>query len=137
MPIISVKLKLRKPIVLKGLNEDDIRQLLDAIELDLSGDDTLGFPVESTGGIEVKFVFGQDGNFSGVYAPVLGQEIPIIPGLRSSNAQIFLGAPSPTNPGVGWKVEIDLTKRYFNQPENPVSWELFLASREAVINSFS
>jgi len=119
-----------------GLSEDDLRSLADSLGLEATNKDLEGFVI-STAGIQVKFVFGSDGSFQGVFAKINGQNVNLIPGASSSNLGIFKGVPSNTNPGLGWKVEDELTRTYLNQPLNQNQWDIFFASRVSVINTFN
>lgn len=126
------KIELQKPVKIKGLCEDDIRELLAALEVVLINKNE-SF-VTAANGLQVKFLGGQSGNFSGAVAKLGGQSVEILPGFGSSQLGIFKGGVTSTNPGPGWKVEFELTQKFFSQSSSEASWEIFLASRSAVIN---
>lgn len=128
------KLELDRPVCLSGLSEDDIRELVNAISVSVTNDEFKGFALVS-GGNQVTFRFGPDGNFQGIYAKVGGKNIVLFPGAGSSNLQVFKGVPSATNPGEGWTVETDLTREILGQPIDENQWKLFYASRVGVINN--
>lgn len=127
------KLGLKNPVCIKCLSEDEQRQLVDAVEVEIEMDGI----VFSSGGVRVKFEFGSDGNFAGVNAFLNGQSIPLIHGVNSKALYIFEGPPSGSNPGPGWEVEPDLTKTILGQQENENTWTIFFARRKGVVNTFS
>lgn len=129
-----INIRLKKELCLKNFSEDDIRLLVDSLEAEII-DEELSSLVHSTGGIPVKFIFGSDGNFSGVYAKQGGRQIPLIFGVGGNELSIFKGAPSLSNPGPGWEVEVELTRQYLSQPPSENDWQIFFASRAAVINT--
>jgi hypothetical protein len=126
------ELSLKKPICIDGLSEDDLRALVNAIQINVV-DTTFGGLVK-TNGIAVEFKFGSDGSFQGVYAKMNGQNVAIVPGTSGSALQLFKGSPSAINPGPGWTVETDLTRLYLNQPPDENQWVLFYASRASVLS---
>jgi hypothetical protein len=128
------KVALKKPVSIDGLTDDAVRELVASLLISVEEKTFPGF-VRSTNGTEVKFVFGPDGNFSGISAKIGGKNVNLIPGAGSSNLETFKGPPNATNPGAGWKVEYDLTRKYFNQPEDESDWEIFYASRIGVLNT--
>jgi len=129
------KVGLKSPACIEGLDEDALRALVDALIITVADKDFAGF-VLSSKGVQVKFNF-PDGNFQGVTARVNGKDIVIIPGVSGNEVCIFKGVPSPgNNPPAGWQVEVELTQKYLNQPPIQANWELFYASRVAVLNSF-
>lgn len=127
------ELKIKTPPCIAGVSEDDIRALLDSIEVTIT-DPTLSNFVTSTFGTQVKFNFGSDGNFNSVTAKLNGKIVTLIQGAGGNELQVFKGAPSVTNPGYGWTVETDLTKQYLGQPDNENNWVIFFASRARVLN---
>lgn len=129
------KIDVKDTTCIAGLSEDSVRQLVDSIEITVSDPSFSGF-VQSTNGTNVKFNFGSDGNFNGVTAKLNSKNITLIHGAGSNELSIFKGAPSALSPGAGWTVEVDLTKKYLNQPDNQLQWEIFYASRTQVLNTF-
>lgn len=130
----SLKLKLTRPVCIPGMSEDEVQQLVSAMQVDIVDDQFRGL-VYSNGGIKVEFIFGSDGNFSGVYAKIDNKNIALVPGSLSNAMQLFKGSPSNVNPGPGWEIEIDLTKSLLHQEENENNWTAFLASRAPIINN--
>ena len=102
--------------------------------LQVETEDRLTTIVTANGGINVQFLFGSDGNFMGAYAQIGGVSIPLVFGTGSSNLQVFKGSPSATNPGPGWDVEVALTKKYLSQSGAEATWEIFYASRVAIVS---
>lgn len=129
-----LKVKLIRKLCIPGLSEDDVRALVEALGVVQTEEGNLQSVVTSTGGVEVKFVFGSDGNFGGLFAKINGKQVPIISGSSSSELHVFAGAPSATNPGEGWELEVDLTKRYLGQTGPQSGWEIFFASRKGILN---
>ena len=127
--------RIKKPACIADLSEDDLQAIANALEIVPVDPEAVNF-VKSTGGVQTKFVYGSDGNFNGVYAKIDGQSIPIIPGVGSKVLGLFKDAPSGTNPGVGWEIEVELTKKYFGGADDQSQWEIFVASRVGVINTF-
>ena len=126
-------ISLRKPVCIRGVNEDDLRALVDALDISVKDKNFGGF-VLSSNGVEVKFNFGADGNFDSVTAKLNGKQIVIIPGNTSEVRYTFKGPPSSTNPGPGWETDAVLTQKYYNQPPNENDWEIFFAKRVNVLN---
>lgn len=124
---------LKKPVCIEGISEDAIRELINALEISVTDDEFTSFVV-STAGTKVKFNFGPDGNFNNVTADINSQKIVLFEGVTGSQLGVFKGSPTATNPGTGWQVEVDLTRKYLNQPINENDWEMFLASRVGIIN---
>lgn len=131
----ELKLSLRTQLCIAGLSEDAIQALVANIQITTPGENNTTI-VTANGGIDVQFVFGSDGNFAGAYAQIMGRSIPIIFGTGSTNLQVFKGAPSGTNPGPGWEVEVELTEAYLGQSGAENTWEIFFASRVGVLNTF-
>lgn len=129
-----LKVKLIRKLCIPGLSEDDIQAFVEALGVVQTKDGILESIVTSTGGVEVKFIFGSDGNFSGVYAKINGKQIPLIEGINSTQLQTFMGAPSASNPGEGWNLEVELTQKYLNQVGAQSGWEIFYASRKGILN---
>ena len=129
-----LKVKLIRKLCIPGIKEDDIQALVEALGVVQTKEGILESVVTSTGGVEVKFVFGTDGNFAGLFAKINGKQIAIIDGINSTELHTFKGPPSATNPGQGWTVEIDLTKKYLSQTGAQSTWELFYASRTGILN---
>lgn len=125
---------LRKQICIPNWSESEIREFVAALEISPREDNT--FFVTSNGA-RVMFVIGADGNFAGAFMQVGGIQVPIIFGTNSPALQVFKGNPTATNPGPGWMVEVDLTRRYLSQSGPEPTWEIFFASRVGVINTFS
>jgi hypothetical protein len=116
------------------LPEDCVKSLVDSLVI-LPLDDGSNF-VKVTGGVEVSVKFGPDGNYAGVYAKINNTFVPLFLGANSGELFIFKGSPSSTYPGVGYQVEVDLTKRKLGQPDDQSQWEMFYASRVGVLNTF-
>lgn len=130
----TLKLELKEPVCINGLTEDDLRALVDAIEVSASLDEFENY-ITSSNGTQVKFSFAGDGNFLGVTAKLNSKTVKLINGVNSNQLYLFKGSPTNTNPGVGFKVESDLTRQYLNQPPNESVWEIFFASREQILNT--
>lgn len=128
------KIKLKFNPCIEGISEDAIRRLFEAVEITVADPDFKGF-VRSSNGTEVTFMFGPDGNFAGEVAKINGKNVTLVSGANTNQLALFKGAPSATNPGPGWLVEYDLTQRYLSPPPVEANWELFLASRTAVLNT--
>lgn len=128
----SWKLRVKAPVCIEGLGEDAIQELVNSLEVVITEEDRQKI-VTSTGNIQVKLVFGSDGNFSGGFAKIGNKNVAIIPGALSQNMQIFKGSPSTNNPGPGWEPEVELTKTLLHQPDDQNAWTAFLASRTNVI----
>ncbi len=126
-------ISIKDPTCISGLSEDAIRALIDSIEISVT-DPSFGGFVTSTAGTYVKFNFGSDGNFQSVTAKLNSKNIVLIQGAGGNELQIFKGAPTTTNPGQGWSVEVDLTKKYLAQKDDENTWELFFARRTQVLN---
>lgn len=127
-------ISLKKPACIEGLSEDSLRSLVDSLEISVSDEKFGGF-VLSSNGTYVKFNFDSNGNFSGVTAKLNSKNVTLFHGVGSKELYVFKGPPTATNPGYGWKVEPDLTKKYLNQPDDENSWEIFYASRTEVLNT--
>lgn len=125
---------LKRPICIPNVDEDDLRALVNALEISVKDSDFSGF-VLSSKGIEVKFSFGSDGNFEGVTAKQDGKLQTIIPGSTSKFLASFEGPPSANNPGPGWEVVADLTQSIYGQPPNQNQWVIFFARRVNVLNT--
>lgn len=119
---------------ISGLGEDDLRQLADALHVEVD-QDKVGTIVTATAGVPIKFTFGSDGGFLGAYARINGQSVPLVLGTGSAELTIFKGSPSSSNPPPGWSVETELTKSVLNQDPDPNNWNLFFASRVSVLNN--
>lgn len=128
------KINIKNPSCIANLSEDDLKQLVQSLEIEVSDEKFGGF-VLCTAGTQVKFNFDSSGNFSGVTARLNSKNITLIHGVGSNELSVFKGAPSNVNPGDGWTIEVDLTRRFLNQPANENNWEIFYASRSAVINN--
>jgi hypothetical protein len=127
---------LKRPVCLSDFSEDSIRAFVDALQVAVS-DDSFGGVVLSSQGVSVKFVFGPDGNFSGVTAKLDGKDITLIPGVGQGALQIFEGKPTSIVPGAGWEVVPELTRSLLNQPVNQDDWEAFIARRVGVLNTIT
>jgi len=127
-------IKLTRPVCLENINEDDLRELINALTISPK-DRAFGGFVLSSEGVEVKFNFGADGNFQSVTAKINGQNIVLIPGNTSQVLYTFKGPPSTSNPGPGWNLEAELTQSVLDQPANQTQWEVFFASRADVLNN--
>jgi len=129
------KIGVKKPTCIKGLSEDDLRELVNALLITVTDPTFPGF-VRSTNGTDVKFEFDGNGNFAGVSAKLDSKNVFIISGAGGQELGLFKGSPSAANPGPGWRVEIELTRKFFNQnPELESQWEIFVASRIGVLNT--
>lgn len=128
-------ISLKRPICIEGISEDSVRELVNALEIDVDDNGSFTGFVTTNNGVQVKFNFDSTGNFSGVTAKLNGKNINLINGYNSSELQVFKGPPTATNPGSGWQTEPVLTKQYLNQPDNENNWEIFYASRVAVLNN--
>lgn len=128
------KIELAKPVCIEGISEDALRELVSQLTV-VVGNKDFGGLVLSSGGTQVRFVFGPDGNFQGVTAKVGGKDITLIEGAGSNSLGIFSGSISNTNPGAGWEPDVALTTKYFSQPADPAQWEIFVARRVTVINT--
>lgn len=128
----KISISLKGPVCINSLNEDTIRELVENMVGTLVGN----LPVTSTGGIEVEYIFDSGGNFEGSYANINNKKILLTPGLSSNMLNVFKGPPSANNPGPGWKVEVDLTRRFLQGGSDETTFELFYASREPVLNNF-
>lgn len=131
--IDQLKISLRTQLCLQGLDEDEVNLLVGNLQLET--DDTNNTLVTANGGVQVKFLFGSDGNFMGAYAQLGGVSIPLVFGVGSTNLQVFKGSPSGTNPGPGWELEVELTQAYLGQNGPESGWEIFYASRVAVVST--
>ena len=127
----AYKIALSKPVCLEGLSEDGVRQLVEALVI--TGRDNPENVVLSSPGVQLFFKFGADGSFEGLYAKQGGVSGVIIPGTSSKGLNVFKGPPSSGNPGAGWEVEVELTKKYLNQSNDQTLWEIFFASRVSII----
>lgn len=124
---------LKQPICVDGLTEDALRALVNALQIKVANKDFGGF-VLSSSGVQIKFQFGPDGSFQGVFAKLNGKSTTIIPGTTSKYLAVFEGPPSSVNPGVGWEVNVELTQEYLNQPPDQNQWKIFYAKRVSVLN---
>lgn len=129
-----LKIKLGKIPCLSGLTEDELRELVDALIVEIESGQFDKF-VTSSGGIDVKFNFGPDGNFSGVTAKIDGKTVNLIGGAGGNELSVFQGPPSENNPGPGWEVCTELTIEYLSQPPNEADWDIFYAKRVSVLNT--
>lgn len=128
----KVSISLKGPVCINNLNEDSLRELVDNLLVTLTGN----LPVTSTGGVEVEFVFGSDGNYGGTYAKINNKNILLTPGVSSNMLSVFIGPPSTNNPGPGWKVEVELTRKFLQGGPDETTFEVFYASRAPVLNNF-
>lgn len=133
MYLDELKITVRTQLCLLGLNEDQIQAFVNGLQIETVDRGTT--LVTSTGRIQVQFVFGSDGNFSGAYAQLGGVSVPIIFGTGSTNLEVFIGPPTGTNPGPGWEVEVELTRKYLHQPGDEGTWEIFYARRVPVVST--
>lgn len=129
----QLKITLRKQLCALGFSEDQLQQFVDALQIETS-DENISF-VTSNGSIPIKFVFGSDGNFNGAVAQIGGKAVTIIFGAGSQQLEVFEGPPTASNPGPGWEVEVDLTKKYLSQQGAEGTWEIFYARRKAVLST--
>ena len=126
------ELALKNPVCMKCVSEDEQRQFISAIDVEIEMDGI----VFSSGGVRVKFEFGSEGNFAGVNALLNGKSVPLIHGVNSKALYVFEGPPSGSNPGPGWEVVPELTKSILGQQDNENTWTIFYARRKAVLNTF-
>lgn len=129
----QIRVALSKPVCLKGISEDVLRQLVQALEIELKDPDFPGL-VTTSAGVEVKFTFGPDGSFQGVTAKINGQHVVLIPGSASQLLQVFKGPPTGVNPGPGWELEPELTKLYLGGSDDQNTWQIFYARRVSILN---
>ena len=127
------KISLKDTACIEGLSEDALQNLINSIEITVRDPKFGGF-VTSTGDSQVKFTFGPDGNFSGAITRANNVPVTLINGVNSKELYIFEGPPSGTNPGVGWKLESELTIDVLRQTGAESTWLAFLASRAPVLN---
>lgn len=129
----QLKIVLRTQLCLLGVSEDEIQALVGNLSVETVDKNTT--LVTANGGIQVQFVFGSDGNFVGAFAQLGGKSITIIFGTGSGYRGFFRGSPSATNPGPGWQVDVEASRRYLQQsgPEN--TWDAFYAERVAVVST--
>lgn len=127
-------ISLRKPVCIRGVDEDDLRALVGELAVSVKDKNFGGF-VLSSNGVEVKFNFGADGNFDSVTAKLNGQQVVIIPGTTSKFLASFEGPPSATNPGPGWEVNAALTQSIYGQPPDQNQWVIFFAKRVNILNT--
>lgn len=128
------KINLKKGVCLPNLSEDNIRDIVNSLEVVVKDTDFKGF-VRSSNGTVVSFQFDSTGNFAGAFASIGGNRVEIMSGVGSPTASLFIGSPSATSPGAGWEILESLTKTILNQPEDMNQWVLFLARRVPVINA--
>lgn len=131
----SFEVELQNVPCLRNVSEDELREIVNALRVVAQSTDLERF-VTSTGGITVKFEFGPDGNFAGVTAKIDGQAINLIGGAGGNELQLFRGAPTATNPGAGWEVDVTATQALLNQGSDQTTWEYFYAGRVSVLNTF-
>lgn len=129
-----LKVKLGKIPCLSNISEDELRELVDALIVEIEAGAFDNF-VTSSGGIDVKFNFSPDGNFAGITAKIDGKSVSLLGGAGGNELTVFKGAPSESNPGPGWQVERDLTISRLGQPQNEADWEIFYATRVSVLNT--
>lgn len=134
-PSDFLKIVLRNPVCIKDLGENSLRLLVEELVVQVTDPKFSGF-VLSDNGTQVRFNF-PGGNFGDATAKVNGEDYVIIPGLNQKGLEAFRGPPTNTNPGYGWKVEIELTQEILQQPPNQAQWKIFYASRVPVLNAFS
>lgn len=118
---------------LEGVSQDELIELVNCLKVEVKRDELDSF-VLSTKGVEVKFRFGGDGSFLGADAKMNNTFVPLLHGVNSGRLYLFKGPPTNTNPGAGWQLESDLTRKYLNQPVSESNWEVFFASRKNEIN---
>lgn len=133
MVMDQLKIVLRGLICLQNLTQDDLQAIVSNLDIKVEGDN-ITF-VTSTGGIQVKFLFGSDGNFNGVYAQLGGVSIPIIFGTDSSNLEVFEGPPGASNPGPGWEVDVEASKVITHSIGDEANWRYFIARRVPVVST--
>lgn len=126
-----LKVSINKPVCVAGLSDDDVRQLVSSLVVDVSGEDAV---VSSTQGFSVKFNFSPDGNFLDTTAKINNKSIVLLHGSSSGALQVFAGPPSNTNPGEGWEIDAVLTTKYLGQSGNQNAWDIFFARRVPVLN---
>lgn len=129
-----LKVKLGKIPCLSNISEDELRELVDAMVVEIEAGVLDNF-VTSTGGINVKFNFSPDGNFAGITAKIDGKSVSLLGGAGGGELHTFAGPPSENNPGPGWTVERDLTISQLSQPQNEADWDIFYARRVSVLNT--
>ena len=129
-----LKVELANSVCLDTVSEDDVRALVNALRITIEDKEFEGL-VRTTSGTQLKFEFGPDGAFRGLYATLGGKRVMLIPGSNSSGMAIFKGAPSSTNPGAGWALEEDLSRKYLQQTGVLSTWDLFYATRVSVLNN--
>lgn len=133
MQLDKLKITVRRQLCLMGLSEDSIQEFVDNLQIGTTDDNTTF--VTSKGGIEVQFLFGSDGNFNGVYAQLGGVSIPILFGTGSSNLELFRDAPSASNPGPGWTVDVERSKAWLHQSGPEANWTGFVAYRVPIVST--
>lgn len=102
-----LKVKLSKPVCSNCMCEDEIRNLVDSLYVDVDDSDERQ-TVTSNGGVQVEFDFGANG-FEGLSYKVKNKSIPIIGGDLSTDRALRVGPISATNPGCGWEVDEEFT----------------------------
>lgn len=120
---------LKRPVSISALSQDELQELVKALVVTASQEGGFKNLVRSTSGYEVKVSFGSAGEFNGIYAVINNEIVNLVPGANGNALQIFKGAPTSSNPGPGWKVDVDLTRQYLNQGPNENAWDLFFAYR--------
>ena len=132
--ISTLPVRVKKPLKAKaaGIDEDTHRELAESFEVPLAEDFKR---VVTSNGSKVEFVFDGSGEFAGAITKVGGKSVYLIPGVGSNQLEIFKGAPSASNPGLGWTIEVELTKNVLGQVDNQNEWTVFFASRSAVVNN--
>lgn len=125
-------IRVKYPLEVCGITEDTHRELAASFEVVLTDEFKR---VVTSNGPEVKELFDSNGEYAGKITVIGGKTINLEFGIGSTNLQVFKNAPSATNPGPGWQVEAELSKKYFGLGENENTWDIFYASRVAVINN--
>lgn len=129
----NIKIVIARQLCLAGLTESEAHEFVGALELETKDEQTT--LVTANGGINVKFTFGSDGNFSGAYAQLGGKSVPLVFGTQSHYRAVFEGPPSSNNPGPGWEIDPELSQAYFGVTGPQGLWPIFFARRVAVINN--
>lgn len=135
------ELTLKSTPCIECLSEDDIRQIVNSLKIEVKSDNfkgfvTVGSPKGVTGKVHVGF--GADGNFTGIYAKIDGKVVTLVHGVGEnvSPRLLFPGAPTATNPGPGWQVDSERSQRILNQTGAESGWTEFYAYKVSVVNSF-
>lgn len=130
------KVKLGRSVQIPGFSEDEAREFVDALVVEITESVLDGF-IQAPAIAQMRAALDSSGNFSKLVQLANSQEVIILHGVGTDVLGIFRGPPSANNPGPGWALDIERTMRFYGQSGDQSTWSTFFASRVGVLNTIS